>query len=96
MFDAALVLFRLSPMCFPTSPELNPATILDGCAANKSPLISKTICVDMFVFVLVDVHSTRENVNLDDNKTIWEEVSEGLEVLELGDISIKSRAYCSE
>jgi ATP-binding cassette ChvD family protein len=33
--------------------------------------------------------------HLDDNKTIWEEVSEGLEVLELGDISIKSRAYCS-
>ena len=33
--------------------------------------------------------------HLDDNKTIWEEVSEGLEVLELGDISVKSRAYCS-
>ena len=33
--------------------------------------------------------------HLDDNKTIWEEVSEGLEVLELGDVSLKSRAYCS-
>ena len=33
--------------------------------------------------------------HLDDNKTVWEEISEGLEVLELGDISLKSRAYCS-
>ncbi len=33
--------------------------------------------------------------HLDGKKTIWEEVSEGLEVLELGDNSIKSRAYCS-
>jgi len=33
--------------------------------------------------------------HLDDNKNVWEEISEGLEVLELGDISIKSRAYCS-
>ena len=33
--------------------------------------------------------------HLDDNKNVWEEISEGLEVLELGDISMKSRAYCS-
>jgi ATP-binding cassette ChvD family protein len=33
--------------------------------------------------------------HLDDNKTVWEEISEGLEVLELGDVSLKSRAYCS-
>jgi sulfate-transporting ATPase len=34
--------------------------------------------------------------HLDDNKTVWEEISEGLEVLELGSgISLKSRAYCS-
>lgn len=33
--------------------------------------------------------------HLDDNKTVWEEISEGLEVLELGNNSIKSRAYCS-
>jgi ATP-binding cassette ChvD family protein len=33
--------------------------------------------------------------HLDDNKTVWEEISEGLEVLELGSNSIKSRAYCS-
>lgn len=33
--------------------------------------------------------------HLDDNKTVWEEISEGLEVLELGGMSIKSRAYCS-
>ena len=33
--------------------------------------------------------------HLDDNKNVWEEISEGLEILELGDISIKSRAYCS-
>jgi len=33
--------------------------------------------------------------HLDDNKNIWEEISEGLEVLDLGGMSIKSRAYCS-
>lgn len=33
--------------------------------------------------------------HLDDNKTVWEEVSEGLDVLELGEFSMKSRAYCS-
>jgi energy-dependent translational throttle protein EttA len=33
--------------------------------------------------------------HLDDNKSVWEEISEGLEVLELGDVSVKSRAYCS-
>ena len=33
--------------------------------------------------------------HLDDNKNVWEEISEGLEVLELGDLSVKSRAYCS-
>lgn len=33
--------------------------------------------------------------HLDDNKTVWEEISEGLEVLDLGDVSIKSRQYCS-
>ncbi|MCR9151112.1 MAG: energy-dependent translational throttle protein EttA [Rhodobacteraceae bacterium] len=32
---------------------------------------------------------------LDPNKTVWEEVSDGLEVLELGDATMNSRAYCS-
>lgn len=34
--------------------------------------------------------------NLDNNKTVWEEISGGLEVLDLGSgLSVKSRAYCS-
>ncbi|WP_417587952.1 energy-dependent translational throttle protein EttA [Pararhodobacter oceanensis] len=33
--------------------------------------------------------------DLDPKKTVWQEVSEGLEVLELGDITMNSRAYCS-
>lgn len=33
--------------------------------------------------------------HLDDDKNIWEEISEGLEVFDLGGMSIKSRAYCS-
>ena len=33
--------------------------------------------------------------HLDNNKTIWEEISDGLEDLQLGDRSIKSRAYLS-
>jgi ATP-binding cassette ChvD family protein len=32
---------------------------------------------------------------LDPNKTVWEEISEGLEVLDIGDAQMNSRAYCS-
>ena len=32
---------------------------------------------------------------LDPKKTVWEEVTDGLEVLELGDMTMNSRAYCS-
>ena len=39
------------------------------------------------------VDQSRDHLN--DDKNVWEEISEGLEVLELGDISVKSRAYCS-
>ncbi|MDT8856900.1 energy-dependent translational throttle protein EttA [Paracoccaceae bacterium Fryx2] len=31
---------------------------------------------------------------LDPNKTVWEEISEGLEVIHLGDAEMSSRAYC--
>ncbi|WP_347939234.1 energy-dependent translational throttle protein EttA [Rickettsia oklahomensis] len=33
--------------------------------------------------------------HLDDNKTIWEEISEGLDELQLGNRIVKSRAYCA-
>jgi ATP-binding cassette ChvD family protein len=33
--------------------------------------------------------------SLDDNKTVWEEISGGLDVIQLGKQEIKSRAYCS-
>ena len=39
------------------------------------------------------VDQSRDHLN--DDKNVWEEISEGLEVLELGGLSIKSRAYCS-
>jgi sulfate-transporting ATPase len=32
---------------------------------------------------------------LDDNKTVWQEISEGQEVIELGKVKMNSRAYCS-
>jgi ATP-binding cassette ChvD family protein len=32
---------------------------------------------------------------LDDNKTVWEEISDGLDEMDLGDFIIKSRAYCA-
>ncbi len=32
---------------------------------------------------------------LEDNNTVWEEISGGAEVIELGDASMNSRAYCS-
>ena len=31
---------------------------------------------------------------LDPNKTVWEEISEGLEILDIGDATMNSRAYC--
>lgn len=33
--------------------------------------------------------------SLDDNKTVWEEISDGLDVIQLGKKEVKSRAYCS-
>lgn len=39
------------------------------------------------------VDQSRDHLN--DNHTIWEEISGGLEELQLGDRSMKSRAYCS-
>jgi sulfate-transporting ATPase len=33
--------------------------------------------------------------DLDPNKTVWEEISDGLEEIDIGDRSIKTRAYCS-
>ncbi len=33
--------------------------------------------------------------HLNDNKTIWEEISEGVEELQLGNRTMKSRAYCA-
>ena len=32
---------------------------------------------------------------LDDNKTVWEEISDGLDIIKLGDAEMNSRAYCS-
>ncbi|MCL1628030.1 energy-dependent translational throttle protein EttA [Roseibaca sp. V10] len=32
---------------------------------------------------------------LDDNKTVWEEISDGLDIIQLGDAEVNSRAYCS-
>ena len=33
--------------------------------------------------------------SLDPNKTVWEEISDGLDVIKLGDAEMNSRAYCS-
>ncbi|MBD3764635.1 MAG: energy-dependent translational throttle protein EttA [Rhodobacterales bacterium] len=41
---------------------------------------------------LAYVDQSRDALNPD--KTVWEEISEGLEVLELGDATMNSRAYC--
>ncbi|WP_212524757.1 energy-dependent translational throttle protein EttA [Actibacterium sp. MT2.3-13A] len=32
---------------------------------------------------------------LDPNKTVWEEISDGLDIVQLGDAEVNSRAYCS-
>ena len=32
---------------------------------------------------------------LDDNKTVWEEISDGQDIIKLGDAEVNSRAYCS-
>jgi ATP-binding cassette ChvD family protein len=41
---------------------------------------------------LAYVDQSRDALN--PNKTVWEEISDGLEVLELGDATMNSRAYC--
>ncbi|THD85063.1 energy-dependent translational throttle protein EttA [Aliigemmobacter aestuarii] len=41
---------------------------------------------------LAYVDQSRDSLN--PNKTVWEEISDGLEVLELGDATMNSRAYC--
>ncbi|MCP5086630.1 MAG: energy-dependent translational throttle protein EttA [Rhodobacteraceae bacterium] len=33
--------------------------------------------------------------DLDDQKTVWEEISDGLDIIKLGDAEMNSRAYCS-
>ncbi|MEO0342154.1 MAG: energy-dependent translational throttle protein EttA [Pseudomonadota bacterium] len=33
--------------------------------------------------------------HLDDSKTVWEEISDGLDIIKLGDAEVNSRAYCS-
>ncbi|MEO1562057.1 MAG: energy-dependent translational throttle protein EttA [Pseudomonadota bacterium] len=33
--------------------------------------------------------------SLDDSKTVWEEISDGLDIIKLGDAEVNSRAYCS-
>jgi ATP-binding cassette ChvD family protein len=39
------------------------------------------------------VDQTRDH--LDDSRTVWEEISDGLDDLDLGDFTLKSRAYCA-
>lgn len=66
-------------------------TLFNLISGKTQPDTGKVILGDTVKLGYVD----QSRDHLDDNKTIWEEVSEGLEVLELGDISMKSRAYCS-
>ena len=37
----------------------------------------------------------QSRVALDDKKTVWEEISDGQDIIKLGDAEINSRAYCS-
>lgn len=39
------------------------------------------------------IDQTRDN--LSDNKSVWEEISDGLDIVKLGDAEVNSRAYCS-
>lgn len=66
-------------------------TLFNLISGKTQPDTGKVILGDTVKLGYVD----QSRDHLDDNKTIWEEVSDGLEVLELGDISMKSRAYCS-
>jgi sulfate-transporting ATPase len=53
---------------------------------NGNILIGKTVKLGM-------VDQTRDH--LSDSKTVWEEISDGLDDLDLGDFVLKSRAYCA-
>lgn len=66
-------------------------TLFNLISGKTQPDTGKVILGDTVKLGYVD--QSRDHLN--DDKTIWEEISDGLEVLELGDISMKSRAYCS-
>lgn len=66
-------------------------TLFKMIAGNESPDSGQITIGDTVKLGYVD----QSRDHLDDNKTVWEEISEELDVLELGDFSMKSRAYCS-
>lgn len=67
------------------------STLFNMITGKQQPDSGRIIIGDTVKLGYVD----QSRDHLDDNKNVWEEISEGLEVLEMGDISIKSRAYCS-
>ena len=58
---------------------------------NDTPTNGEIIFGDTVQLSYVD--QTRDK--LDSGKTVWEEISEGQEIVKLGDAEINSRAYCS-
>lgn len=67
------------------------STLFNMIIGKEKPDNGKIIIGDTVKLGYVD----QSRDHLDGNKNVWEEISEGLEVLEMGDVSIKSRAYCS-
>ena len=66
-----------------------------GCPAAKSLVaagIGTLNIIDGDTVELSCVDQSRDN--LDGNKTVWEEISDGLDIIKLGDAEMNSRAYC--
>ncbi|BAG39837.1 ABC transporter ATP-binding protein [Orientia tsutsugamushi str. Ikeda] len=70
--------------------------------AGKSTLLNMIVGKDTADSGTIKIGSTvklgyvdQSRDHLDDNKTVWEEISGGLDEMQLGNIIVKSRAYCA-
>ncbi|KJV55032.1 energy-dependent translational throttle protein EttA [Orientia tsutsugamushi] len=76
--------------------------IIGSNGAGKSTLLNMIVGKDTADSGTIKIGSTvklgyvdQSRDHLDDSKTVWEEISGGLDEMQLGNIIVKSRAYCA-
>ncbi len=66
------------------------STLLNMITREEKPDSGEIILGDTVKLAYVD--QSRDNLN--NEKSVWEEISQGLDVIRLGDLEVNSRAYC--